>query len=110
MVAYTVWAEFDDPGVCRTFLDWLQREHIGQVIEAGASEADLLAHAPSEHALGGSLEVRYVFASAEALDAYLVRHMPRLRGETLKHFGSIPGIRYKRIDARVIARFGDLDR
>ncbi|GAB4383654.1 MAG: hypothetical protein Kow0022_04050 [Phycisphaerales bacterium] len=106
MVAYTVWAAFDDPRVLQAFRDWLQREHIGQVIEAGAVQADLLQHAPSESAPGGSLEVRYLFASAEALEIYREHHMPGLRARTQRQFSGTPGIRYERIEAPVVARFG----
>lgn len=106
MVAYTVWAEFDDPAVRVRFRDWLVREHIGQVIDAGAAEADLLEHPADDRARGGRLEVRYLFEDQAALETYLATRMPALRAETLRHFGDTPGIRYERIDARVVDRFG----
>lgn len=105
MVSYTVWARFDDASVRARFCTWLRQEHIGQVIEAGASHADLLEHPPSIENTGGAIEVRYLFQSPQALADYLEHRMPRLRGETLKHFGHMPGIRYERVDARVIDRF-----
>lgn len=105
MVAYTVWARFDDASVRAAFCTWLRQEHIGQVIEAGAAEADLLEHPPTPDAPGGAIEVRYLFGSAAGLADYLELRMPRLRGETLKHFGHVPGIRYERVDARLVDRF-----
>lgn len=105
MVGYTVWAEFDDPDVRSRFREWLVREHIGQVIDAGAAEADLLEHPGDDRSPGGRLEVRYLFASSEAQETYLATKMPGLRSETLRLFGNTPGIRYERIDAAVIGRF-----
>ncbi len=110
MVAYTVWARFDDASVRAEFRDWLQREHIGQVIDAGAAEADLLEHPASAEAPGGTIEVRYLFEGPKALADYLEHRMPRLRGETLKRFGHLPGIRYERVDARVVDRFASKSR
>lgn len=105
MVAYTVWARFDDPAVRVEFCSWLRQEHIGQVIDAGAAEADLLEHGPLPQAPGGAIEVRYLFESPASLADYLEHRMPKLRGETLKRFGHMPGIRYERVDARVVDRF-----
>lgn len=105
MVAYTVWARFDDPVARAEFGAWLRQEHIGRVIDAGAAEADLLEHPATQADPGGAIEVRYLFASVQALADYLEHRMPTLRGETLKRFGHVPGIRYERVDARVVDRF-----
>ncbi len=105
MVAYTVWVRFDDAAVRADFCSWLRQEHIGQVIEAGAASADLLEHPPTGDAPGGAIEVRYLFESDVAFADYLEHRMPGLRGATLNRFGHIPGIRYERVDARVIDRF-----
>jgi len=101
---YTIWADFDDPLTCHRFAEWLNSEHIGRVLDAGADQADLIQHPPSDAAPGGTLEVRYLFGSHATLDTYLEKHSPALRAETIERFGSTPSIRYRRVVATLIGR------
>ncbi len=99
MFAYTVRCEFDDAAVAQRWLEWMEREHLADVCAAGARRAEAIRFdgAPA------SCEVRYLFDSREAYEAYLRDHAPRLRAEGLKRFPPELGLRYTRTTGDVVA-------
>jgi hypothetical protein len=90
-IAYTVTATFPDEAVARDWLCWLIGGHVGEVLAAGATDAELVQLDET----GRLFEVRYHFPSSEAFAAYERDHAPRLRAEGLRRFPSEKGIAYR---------------
>jgi hypothetical protein len=91
-VAYTVHVSFSDAGVADEWLRWLFPDHIRAVLAAGAADAEVVEVDGPQR----TFEVRYHFASREALARYEQGHAPRLRAEGLKLFPPERGITYRR--------------
>ncbi|MCK6508065.1 DUF4286 family protein [Myxococcota bacterium] len=103
---YTVRCTLLDEDVARRWLRWLQQEHLAQVCAAGALSAEVIRlEEPGEDQPGVDYEVRYRFASGEALDLYLELHAPRLREEGLARFPLELGLRYRRSWGPVVGRW-----
>lgn len=110
MFSYTVIAEFDDSRIAEEWIAWLRDDHLKQVCDAGAQDAevirldspvavsDVTGHRPVR------CEVRYHFDSRVAFDRYAREHAPRLREEGLERFPSERGIRYQRMTGEVVAQ------
>ncbi|MCS6857440.1 MAG: hydroxyacylglutathione hydrolase [Sandaracinaceae bacterium] len=79
---YTVRCEAKDPILLAAIEHWLKANHIGDVLEAGALEAEVV-RLEGENAI----EVRYAFAHREAFERYEQEHAPRLRLESRSLFG-----------------------
>lgn len=97
---YEVTTEFIDPDVVSAWSNWIVREHIADVVKAGATSGRLFRIDTDD----GSprFSVQYQFASRAALDAYLRDHAPRLRDEGALRYSS-EKVRYsRRIGQRVI--------
>ena len=108
-VAYTVIAEIPDEGTLREYLAWLTPGHIGEVVAAGATGAQVIGPMPG--ADGGfqgpiRVESRYIFPTLEAFRAYETIHAPRLRAEGLERFGPQRGIRMSRSVGVLAGRAG----
>lgn len=102
MVAYTVIAAFPDEVTRGDYLEWLRSEHIAEVIEAGAASATVvrLDRGRAEEPI--AVEVRYLFASREALDAYVRERAPALRAKGLARFPPEREITFRRATGDIV--------
>ena len=98
MFAYTVCVTFQNSTLAKDWLDWLRNGHIQEVIECGASDAEIVKLDGAEN----SFEIRYHFASRESFGEYERDHAPRLRAEGLAKFPVEKGVAYKRTTGDVI--------
>ena len=92
MIAYSVTCTFQNESLAREWLEWIETEHLGEVIAAGAIDAEVVI-------LDGNpmrCEARYHFASREQFNIYEREHAPRLRNEGLKKFPLTRGMSYVR--------------
>ncbi len=97
--AYTVRCTFDDPAIAIEWLDWIRREHLDDVIAAGATGGDVVR-------LDGEpcrCEVRYRFESRVAFEAYERDHAPRLRQIGLASFPLELGLHYERSTGEIVS-------
>ena len=97
---YTVRCEFPggDVGTSTDWLNWLQHEHIQEVIDGGADGAEVVRIAEKPP----TFEVRYRFPDRSAFQNYLSRHATRLRNEGLARFPLEMGLAYSRTDGPLI--------
>jgi hypothetical protein len=103
MFAYTVRCEFTVPAVADEWVEWLAREHLGEVCAAGAMDAEVIrvdSQAPGDPVV---CEVRYHFASRHAFQEYARNRAPRLRAAGLARFAPQRGITYGRATGEVVA-------
>lgn len=105
MFAYTVRCTFQNAALAEEWIDWLRAEHLADVIEAGAIDAEVvrLDATPIE------VEVRYHFASRDAFNQYEHEHAGRLRKEGLKRFPLDRGLSYHRAVGEVVHRHDEGD-
>jgi hypothetical protein len=95
MILYTVRCEFSpetDSSVASDWVRWLRDKHIQDVLNAGATDAELVL-------LDGDLlafEVCYRFPCREAFDNYETEHAAALRDEGLSLFPLSLGLTYQR--------------
>ena len=101
-MCYTVRCEFgEDAGeVVLDWLDWLQHEHVADVIKAGASGAEIVRMDGERVAY----EIRYRFPSRLAFEVYERDRAPQLRGEGLARFPLELGLQYSRTVGEVVSR------
>lgn len=104
MIAYTVRVHFENPDVRDRWVEWIESEHAGDVVAAGAESAEVVVH--DDCGYGCEAEVRYRFADRDAFEAYERDHAPRLRAESLEKFPLEGGMKYERTvgEARTAAR------
>jgi len=98
--AYTVACTFTDAAVAEEWIEWLRREHLADVLDAGAVEAEVVRL----DATPPVCEVHYRFESREAFERYEREHAPRLRAEGLERFPLERGLTYRRATGVVVAR------
>jgi len=103
-ISYEVGITFHQPRLLPAWVEWLEREHIADVMSGGATSAQVV-RLDSE---SGSDEaprcvVRYEFPNREAFDRYLRDHAPRLRVEGLARFAP-PDVTYERRCGDVLLR------
>jgi hypothetical protein len=104
MLVYTVIAELPDAAVAREFLGWLEDDHLGDVVRAGALDGEaVLRDDPDD---GAIVECRYRFASRESFAAYEAGPAAALRAEGRARFGPERGIRMRRTIGEVRVRRG----
>lgn len=101
---YWVRASFQDATVAQEWLEWMRREHIAQVIAAGALEATLL-RIEGAGAPGGAMETRYGFADRDAFLRYEREKAPALRAAGAVHFPASRGVAYERGTALILGEF-----
>jgi hypothetical protein len=103
-IAYTVIAETDSEATMRAYVDWLTGGHIRDVINAGASSAALILLDSEEDGIHRA-EMRYVFGSREAFEAYERGPAVALREEGISLFGpkSEHPVRFRRTLGGVVA-------
>ena len=98
MIAYSVTCTFQNESLAREWLEWIESEHLAEVIAAGAIDAEVVI-------LDGNpmrCEARYHFASREEFNIYEREHAPRLRNEGLKKFPLTRGMSYVRSMGEVV--------
>lgn len=83
MIAYTVHCAFADADIQASFTRYLVSEHVGEVCAVSGASATIVT-VDGERAC----EVRYVFKSREALEAYFRDEAPRLREHAERHMGT----------------------
>ncbi len=99
MFRYTVACTFDDAATAEEWVAWLRDEHLGDVLQAGASAGEVV------RIDGEALryEARYAFLSRAAFAAYERDHAPRLRAEGMARFPLDRGLRYERTTGELVA-------
>ena len=98
MIAYSVTCTFQNESLAREWPEWIESEHLADVIAAGAIDAEVVI-------LDGNpmrCETRYHFASREEFNIYEREHAPRLRNEGLKKFPLTRGMSYVRSMGEVV--------
>ena len=100
MYSYTVRCKFSQPDVSEGWLSWLADEHIQDVLDAGASSAEIFDMGDSTY------EIRYCFGSVAEFEAYERDHAPRLRKEGLSKFPLSRGLEYSRSAGQLLRNFG----
>jgi hypothetical protein len=101
-ILYTVRCEFTDPAVADAWLQWLADEHLADVCDAGALDAEAVR-------LDGdpvTCEVHYHFADRVAFETYERDHAPALREEGLSRFPLELGLSYRRSVGEVTSATG----
>ncbi|MDG1899485.1 MAG: DUF4286 family protein [Phycisphaerales bacterium] len=99
MHRYTVQCEFDREQVAGEWLRWLRDEHIGDMLAAGATRAEIIR-------LDGpawAFRVDYEFPDFDSYERYNTAHADRLQTECLGRFPLDLGIRYERTSGECIA-------
>ncbi len=91
MFSYTVRCSFTESKVAQAWIDWLKDEHIQDVIDCGATSAEVFQMDDSL-----TYEIRYQFDSSTAFAKYEADHAPRLRKEGLAKFPLELGLEYSR--------------
>lgn len=91
-ITYTVIASFTDGRVADEWIDWLKSGHIEQVLEHGATDAEILRLDSPER----KVEVRYHFPSRKVFSEYEINHAPKLRAEGMTRFPPQRGVSYQR--------------
>ncbi|MCI0631215.1 MAG: DUF4286 family protein [Phycisphaerales bacterium] len=103
LFAYTIACTFETRTVSEEWIEWLRKEHLAQVLAAGALDAELIRFDSDERS-SIVCEVRYHFRSREAFKAYECEHAPHLRAEGLARFPASRGITYHRTLGEVRAQ------
>ncbi len=100
MICYTVCCRFrgNDPVVVDRWLDWLRETHIAEVIDSGATGAEIVRMSADV----STFEIRYRFATATIFSQYLTDHALALRADGLLQFPLELGLEYSRTDGEVI--------
>ncbi len=100
MFAYTVSCTFSDEPTAREWIEWMRREHLAEVLAAGALAAEVVRIDGTDIVL----EARYHFANRRAFDAYVRDHAPALRAKGLAAFPPARGVTYARSCGEVLLR------
>ncbi len=101
MFSYTVRCKFTNPDVAHRWLQWLGKEHIQEVLQAGAKGAEIFEMTDGELVY----EIRYQFESQQAFENYASHAAPALRAEGLAKFPLDLGLEYSRTTGNRIASF-----
>ena len=101
MVSYNVRCRVPGETKARLWLEWLQSEHIAAVIEAGASNAEVVRF-DNDGKPGILFEIRYGFTDRAALELYLINHAPGLRAEGIEKFPPEDGFLYERTIGEIV--------
>jgi hypothetical protein len=98
MLVYTVECTFADEAVATSFVAWLVREHVADVVRAGAIDGEVV------RVDGEPLrcEVRYRFASREAFATYERDHAPRLRAEGARQIPFEGAVTFRRTTGELV--------
>jgi hypothetical protein len=93
-IHYSVTATLPTPEIRDRYVLWLKGGHVQDVVAAGALEAQVVVLTEPAEPL--QVETRYVFASAEAFEAYVKGAAVGLRKEGLALFGPETGVSFVR--------------
>lgn len=102
VLVYTVIIELPSPALTDELLAWLEDDHLGEVVRAGARDAEAVV-LDGETA---TVECRYTFDSREAFAAYEAGPAEVLRADGRARFGPDRGIRMRRTIGISVARRG----
>ena len=89
-----VTATLPDEDTRDRYLEWIQADHLVQVIRGGATTARLVR--VDEPAAPLEVASMYTFPSRAAFDLYVRDHAPRLRAEGLSRFGPESRVTFRR--------------
>jgi len=96
-VFYEVEATFKDESIARQWVDWMLKQHLADVVKAGALRGRLIRLDEG----GMVFAAHYEFADRPSFQRYLREEAPRLRAAGEQRFG--PGfVTYRRRDGDVI--------
>jgi len=90
MLIYTVTVHLPSQELLQEVLDWLEDDHLAQVVEAGAEDGEATVLDGDEYVV----EVRYRFASREAFAVYEAGPASALRSEGARFIEN--GARFER--------------
>jgi len=93
-ISYAVTAVMPDSETRDRYLRWLLDGHVRDVLDAGASDAQIIVIDQPE--LPIRVQTRYVFESQQELDRYLRDRAPELRAQGLRLFGPETGVAFTR--------------
>jgi hypothetical protein len=97
-ILYTVTCRIDTPENETRWLGWLEREHIADVVAAGAESAEICRRLDAER----TYDIHYRFANRDAYEAYIKHHAPRLREQGAKIFPPGDSFAYSRAAGEII--------
>ena len=98
MFVYTVRIELPSEERFEALMRWLDHDHLGDVVRAGALDAEAVV---LEEEDGRVVECRYRFASRAAFEAYERGPAEALRAEGRALFGAPTGVRMSRSTGQV---------
>lgn len=101
-IAYTVTATIPDEPTRERYVSWILDGHAQAVVHGGALGARVLRLDAQPGEAGVKVEVRYEFASREALERYVRDVAPGLRAEGLAMFPPESGVRFDRRVGEVV--------
>lgn len=99
LFTYTVLGRFDDAAVAQEWVEWLRDEHLAEVIDGGALDAEVVeldAPKTQPELAGRQFEVHYHFESREAFQEYERDFAPALRAKGLERFPVSRGVTLER--------------
>ena len=99
-IAYTVSCRFDDEDIMGDWVEWLDGEHLAEVIQCGALAAEVVAF---DNEL--RCEVRFKFKNRKVFDEYQREFAPELQRKGLERFPLELGLQYNRSVGFVVAKF-----
>lgn len=99
MFSYTVRCGFTNNDVAASWLNWLKEEHIQDVLNAGATGAEVFKMNNST-----TYEIRYQFQNKASFEEYELNHAPGLREEGLAKFPLELGLEYSRTTGQSLIR------
>ncbi len=100
LISYTVRCTFTDHSVAPKWLEWLEQEHLQEVLDGGAHQA-VVYQMDGEDL---TYEIRYEFLDRNKFDEYEQKYAPELRKKGLDRFPLSLGLEYQRTVATAIAK------
>ncbi|MGH7245139.1 MAG: DUF4286 family protein [Phycisphaerales bacterium] len=100
-IAYTVFATLPDEPTAREYIGWLEGGHIAQVIQGGATAAQIIRVQSTAETI--QLEIRYLFPNQQVFDRYVAEVAPALRADGLRRFPPERGIRFERRSGLIVS-------
>ena len=88
MILYNVTVQ-TEPEIEQEWLDWMQQEHIPELLATGLFQTARLCRLTGQEAdANPTFAAQYFFASEENYERYLAEHAPQMRQKGIDRFGS----------------------